>query len=89
MGYLPRLKEEYKSRIVAASKEEFGYKNVMQVAPNEKAKQKVKVILNELHPDKNLEVPDPYYGGQKGFENVYTMLDNACEIIANRLLKFE
>ena len=31
MGYLPRLKEEYKSRIIGALKEEFGYKNVMQV----------------------------------------------------------
>ena len=31
MGYLPRLKEEYKSRIIGARKEEFGYTNVMQV----------------------------------------------------------
>ena len=31
MGYTPRLKEEYKSRIVSTLKEEFGYKNVMQV----------------------------------------------------------
>ena len=31
MGYTPRLKEEYKGRIVSALKEEFGYKNVMQV----------------------------------------------------------
>ncbi|MBA3987106.1 MAG: 50S ribosomal protein L5 [Flavobacteriales bacterium] len=31
MGYSPRLKEEYKSRVIAALKEEFGYKNVMQV----------------------------------------------------------
>ena len=31
MGYLPRLKEEYKSRIIKALQEEFGYKNVMQV----------------------------------------------------------
>ena len=31
MGYLPRLKEEYKSRIIGALKEEFGYTNVMQV----------------------------------------------------------
>ncbi|MDB9828750.1 50S ribosomal protein L5, partial [Flavobacteriaceae bacterium] len=28
MGYLPRLKEEYKSRIIGALKEEFGYTNV-------------------------------------------------------------
>jgi large subunit ribosomal protein L5 len=31
MGYLPRLKEEYKSRVIGALKEEFGYTNVMQV----------------------------------------------------------
>ena len=36
MAYTPRLKEEYKSRIVAALKEEFGYKNVMQVPKLEK-----------------------------------------------------
>ena len=31
MAYTPRLKEEYKSRIVNALTDEFGYKNVMQV----------------------------------------------------------
>lgn len=31
MAYLPRLKEDYKSRVIAALTEEFGYKNVMQV----------------------------------------------------------
>ncbi|MFP2996162.1 50S ribosomal protein L5 [Spongiivirga sp. MCCC 1A20706] len=31
MSYTPRLKNEYKDRVVAALKEEFGYKNVMQV----------------------------------------------------------
>ncbi|RNL85178.1 50S ribosomal protein L5 [Sinomicrobium pectinilyticum] len=31
MAYIPRLKQEYKDRIVAALTEEFGYKNVMQV----------------------------------------------------------
>ena len=30
-------------------------------------------------------VPDPYYGGDEGFENVYQMLDEACEIIAKKL----
>jgi large subunit ribosomal protein L5 len=36
MAYIPRLKEEYKSRVIAALKEEFGYKNVMQVPKLEK-----------------------------------------------------
>lgn len=31
MGYIPRLKEEYKSRVINALTDEFGYKNVMQV----------------------------------------------------------
>ncbi len=31
MGYLPRLKEEYKSKVISALKEEFAYSNVMQV----------------------------------------------------------
>ncbi|MDT0556864.1 50S ribosomal protein L5 [Patiriisocius hiemis] len=31
MGYIPRLKEEYKSRVIKALTDEFGYKNVMQV----------------------------------------------------------
>jgi len=31
MGYTPRLKDEYKSRVISALKDEFGYKNVMQV----------------------------------------------------------
>ena len=36
MGYSPRLKEEYKSQVIKALQEEFGYKNVMQVPKLEK-----------------------------------------------------
>ncbi|WP_406684781.1 50S ribosomal protein L5 [Seonamhaeicola sp. MEBiC1930] len=36
MAYSPRLKEEYKSRIIAALTEEFAYNNVMQVPKLEK-----------------------------------------------------
>ena len=31
MAYVPRLKKEYKDKVVSALTEEFGYKNVMQV----------------------------------------------------------
>lgn len=31
MGYIPRLKQEYKERVIKALQEEYGYKNVMQV----------------------------------------------------------
>jgi protein-tyrosine phosphatase len=39
-------------------------------------------------PDKKkVDVPDPYYGGPEGFDNVYDMLDEACEIVAAKLIK--
>ena len=36
-------------------------------------------LLLSYHPDENLqEVPDPYYGGDNGFDNVFTMVEVAC-----------
>ena len=61
------------------------YKDVMALAPNDEAKSKVKLILNELFPNENVDVPDPYYGGQDGFENVFDMLNEACDVIAGKL----
>lgn len=63
------------------------YKNILSLAENEQDKTKVKLILNELFPGENVEVPDPYYGGADGFENVYNMLDKACDVIAEKLTK--
>ncbi|MEN8966164.1 MAG: low molecular weight protein-tyrosine-phosphatase [Polaribacter sp.] len=61
------------------------YQNVLELARDKNDVLKVKMILNELHPNKNLEVPDPYYGGDQGFKNVYNMLDEACDVIAKQL----
>jgi protein-tyrosine phosphatase len=61
--------------------------DVLSLARNEQDKQKVRLILNEIQQGENLDVPDPYYGGDRGFENVYQMLDEACEVISNKLNK--
>ena len=50
---------------------------------------KVKLILNEIHPNENRPVPDPYYGGAAGFEKVYQMLDHATDLIIEKILKNE
>lgn len=59
--------------------------NVLNLARNEKDKKKVILIMNEANPNKNQSVPDPYYGGIEGFEEVYTMLDQASTIILSRI----
>jgi protein-tyrosine phosphatase len=61
------------------------YRDVIRLAKNDGQKEKVEIILNELYPDENVDVPDPYYGIANGFEMVYQMLDEACEIIASKL----
>ncbi|MEL1254184.1 low molecular weight protein-tyrosine-phosphatase [Flavobacterium sp. DGU38] len=63
------------------------YRDIMHLAKTPEHKSKVNLILNELFPDENVDVPDPYYGAVNGFDNVYQMLDEATEIIAQKLIK--
>ena len=65
--------------------DESNYKNILSIASNKEDSGKVKMILNEVSPQKNKSVPDPYYGGDQGFENVYHMLNEACTIIVKKL----
>lgn len=65
--------------------DQSNFDNVIELAPNDQAKAKVKLILNELNPGKDQEVPDPYFGGPGGFYNVFRMLNETCEVIAKDL----
>ncbi|MEP6748375.1 MAG: low molecular weight protein-tyrosine-phosphatase [Bacteroidota bacterium] len=42
---------------------------------------KVELLMNELYPGKNIDVPDPWYGPEPGYHAVYKMIDEACEKI--------
>ncbi|WP_133531531.1 low molecular weight protein-tyrosine-phosphatase [Flavobacterium dankookense] len=61
------------------------YKDVIKLAKTEEQKNKVDLILNQLFPKENVDVPDPYYGLQNGFDMVYNMLDETCDILAKKL----
>jgi len=61
--------------------------NVTALAKTDEQKNKVKLILEELFPGDNVDVPDPYYGLQNGFDMVYEMLDEATDILADKLIK--
>ena len=58
--------------------------HVLALAKNETQSQKVELFLNTLHPNKQMEVPDPYFGGEEGFEEVYNLVYTACEKIAEK-----
>lgn len=61
------------------------YRDVINLASTKEDEAKVEMILNLIHPGKNLSVPDPYFGGDEGFDNVFKMLDEACEEIVKQL----
>jgi protein-tyrosine phosphatase len=61
------------------------FQDVKSVARNGIQMQKVDYILNISHPGSNKPVPDPYYGGEQGFEKTYQLLDSATELIAFEL----
>ncbi len=63
------------------------YKNVIGMARNQADKKKVDLIMNELYPRTDIEVPDPYFGAEEGFDKVFYLLDLACENIAQNLEK--
>jgi protein-tyrosine phosphatase len=54
---------------------------------NKEEENKIQLILEYAGVGERRSVPDPYYGNLKDFENVFLMLDNACEIIANKIKK--
>lgn len=62
------------------------YKDVLRLAKTDEQKNKVKLILDEMFPGENVDVPDPYYGMQNGFTTLYNMLDETCDIIAQKLI---
>lgn len=69
--------------------DQSNYDHVMALARDQKDREKVNMILEELFPGERVDVPDPFFGGDQGFEQVYKMLDKACEHIAEKLRKEE
>ena len=59
------------------------FNDILAQAQTDEDKNKVQLILNISYPQKNLSVPDPYY--DDGFDTVYNLLNEACEIIAEKI----
>ena len=39
---------------------------------------KVDLLMNELYPGKNMDVPDPWYGPEPGYHEAFNLIDKAC-----------
>ena len=46
--------------------------------------EKAALLMDELYPGKNKSVPDPYYGGEEGYHEVFDMISQACDVIIEK-----
>jgi len=65
--------------------DQSNYKNVLAMANSNTDRQKVSLLLDHLYPNKQLEVPDPYYGNQSDFDEVFTLVNEATEALISDL----
>ncbi len=67
--------------------DQSNYQNVCKLANSAEEKNKVRLLLDVLSPGKKQEVPDPYYGDESDFEEVFTLVHSACSVIVETLIR--
>lgn len=45
---------------------------------------KVDLLMNEIYPGRNMDIPDPWYGPEPGYHEVYDMIEKACDAIIEK-----
>lgn len=55
-----------------------------RIAKNKFELSKVDLLMNELYPGKDMDVPDPYYGPETGYHEVYNMIEEVCDKIIQK-----
>lgn len=58
------------------------YRDIISKARNSADIDKVKLFLEVNDSIQKKDIPDPYYGGEKGFDDVYDLINNTCSLLA-------
>ena len=76
--FKPSDLEEY-DLIYAMSKDVI--EDMKDIAGKKWNEKKVKLLMDELYPGQQSDVPDPWYGPEPGYHEVYKMIEAACNKI--------
>lgn len=63
------------------------YRDVKHLARNDEDMKKVDYLLNEVYPNSNKIVPDPWGGTERDYEHAFNLIEQACEVIVSKLRK--
>ena len=58
--------------------------DIRRIAKDKFDPSKADLFLNELHPGKHLSVPDPWYGPEPGYHEVYKLINETCDAIIHK-----
>ncbi len=62
-------------------------RDVLALARTQEDIDKVKLLLDNGDGDSAADVPDPWYGGEEEFVEVYQLLEKACDYIVKNLVE--
>jgi protein-tyrosine phosphatase len=63
------------------------YKDLLNLSSSQIDSDKIKLLLSYSYKNERASVPDPYYGGDDGFENIYKLINSACNEIIKEIIK--
>lgn len=58
--------------------------DVKKIAGQKFEENKIDYFLNELNTGQNEDVPDPWYGNEDGYDEVYDLINRTCEAIVKK-----
>lgn len=58
--------------------------DIHRIAKTQYDPDKTDLLLNELYPGRNQDVPDPWYGPEPGYHEVYRLIEKACDAIIDK-----
>ena len=59
-------------------------KDIRRIAKNKFNAAKIDLLMNELYPGKNMDVPDPWFGPEPGYHQVYKLINEVCDAIISK-----
>ena len=78
-GYARQIyKNDYNNFSLILTMDEDNYKNVLSMSPPNNYSAEIKKFCDFISAPSKTEIPDPYYGGDQGFEEVLDLLEEGC-----------
>ncbi|GGA77767.1 protein-tyrosine-phosphatase [Neiella marina] len=79
--------EDFEHFDLLLAMDQANYEDLIALCPDESLRDKVVLMLDFSEQQKYSEVPDPYYGGQRGFELVLDLIEDASQGLVQHIIQ--